>query len=221
MIFFFGCVDFFYMILYTTMILVDLYDFLITQNRFLFCRLRGMSCLYLYDILFLSISGVLLRSVGVVWDVRLFCCYDVYFFFLLDFMFCLCGDAYDRFLMRLFDMRMSFYMCKQLLFFNFMNMFYFFVTLLLWEITIDMIIHLFCSLWCCLNPGITMCCIEHPKGDYLLLICLLYFFLNRLRLRSSDFLQIFLLDFLIRGFLLHDLCAVLGNIDIVFGSIDR
>jgi len=43
----------------------------------------------------------------------------------------------------------------------------------------------------------------------------------RLRLRCADFLHLFVLDFILRGFLLHDLVAVIGNIDVVFGSVDR
>jgi len=41
------------------------------------------------------------------------------------------------------------------------------------------------------------------------------------RLRCADYLHILLLDVLCRGFLLADLVAIIGNIDVVFGSVDR
>jgi len=43
----------------------------------------------------------------------------------------------------------------------------------------------------------------------------------RLRLRCCDYLHLLFVDFLARGFLFCDLVSVLGNIDIVFGSVDR
>lgn len=64
-------------------------------------------------------------------------------------------------------------------------------------------------------------CVEHPKGDYCVFVCFLYGHISRLRIKCSDFIHICLLDILLRGFLLHDLVAVIGNIDVVFGSVDR
>jgi len=64
-------------------------------------------------------------------------------------------------------------------------------------------------------------CVEHPKGDYTIFILSNYGCVFRLRIRCADFFIICLLDFILRGFLLHDLVAVLGNLDVVFGSVDR
>jgi len=47
------------------------------------------------------------------------------------------------------------------------------------------------------------------------------FVISRFRLRCADYLHILLLDVLCRGFLLADLVAIIGNIDVVFGSVDR
>lgn len=87
--------------------------------------------------------------------------------------------------------------------------------------TIETLIMLFYSLWCVLLPGIALAFIEHPKGDYM--ICFSFFggCCSRLRIRCADFLHICLLDVCLRGFLLHDLVAVIGNVDVVFGSVDR
>lgn len=70
-------------------------------------------------------------------------------------------------------------------------------------------------------PGLTIALIEHPKGEYFILCGFFSGLCVRLRIRCADFLHICILDVCLRGFLLHDLVAVLGNIDVVFGSVDR
>lgn len=62
---------------------------------------------------------------------------------------------------------------------------------------------------------------EHPKGEYALYLLFFYCNCARVRIRCSDFLHLLLLDIFVRGFLLHDLVAILGNMDVVFGSVDR
>jgi len=95
----------------------------------------------------LSLSGVLSRSLGLVWDVRLFCCYELYFVLSFDYCFCFLGDAFDRFLCRIFDMRMSLLICKQLFFVGFF-VFGFLVLFdyLYCELTIETLILMFYSL---------------------------------------------------------------------------
>lgn len=145
--FIFGFCDFLLLLLVTVLFLLDLYDFLVLGNRLFYLRLRGLSYFDLYDLCFMSLSGCLSRSLGMVWDVRLFCCYELYFMLLFEFCFCLLGDAFDRFLLRLFDMRMSCLLCKQLFFvgffvFGFLCLFdYLFV-----DMTIETIIIMFYSL---------------------------------------------------------------------------
>jgi len=78
--------------------------------------LRGLFVVDFLDFVFMSLSGFFVRSVGMLWDIRLFSCYDLYFLLLWDLCFCFLGDAYDRFLLRLFDMRMSLFLCKQCFF---------------------------------------------------------------------------------------------------------
>jgi len=43
----------------------------------------------------------------------------------------------------------------------------------------------------------------------------------RCRIRCADYLHILMLNTLCKGYLLADLVAVIGNIDVVFGSVDR
>jgi len=65
---------------------------------------------------FNSLSGVLARSCGMLWDVRLFSCYELYSLFFYCFSLSFSGDAMDRFLLRLFDLRNSLLLLKQFLF---------------------------------------------------------------------------------------------------------
>lgn len=114
--FIFGFIDFLYCCLISCLFLIDLYDLLIVHNRCFYLRLRGLSLLDLYDIMFLSCSGCLSRSLGIVWDCRLYSCYELYFLLTFDYCYCFTGDAFDRFFIRLFDMRMSLLIVKQLFF---------------------------------------------------------------------------------------------------------
>jgi NADH:ubiquinone oxidoreductase subunit D len=62
--FVFGFCDFFLMLIITILFLVDLYDLFVLGNRLFYLRLRGLSYFDLYDLIFMSISGVLSRSLG-------------------------------------------------------------------------------------------------------------------------------------------------------------
>jgi len=63
--------------------------------------------------------------------------------------------------------------------------------------------------------------IEAPKGEYACCLMLFMMYCARCRIRCADFLHVLLLDILCKGYLLADLVAVIGNIDCVFGSVDR
>jgi len=95
----------------------------------------------------------------------------VYWFF----WFCLsfCGDVFDRFVLRLFDMRNALLLLKQLLLLFFCGclvLFYWFVC----EFCIETIIYVFFMCWLVCVSGLSCCCIEHPKGEYA--VCLCFFF---------------------------------------------
>lgn len=62
--------------------------------------------------------------------------------------------------------------------------------------------------------------IESPKGEYGFFCWLWTEGFLRARIRVSDFLMVNMLDFF-KGFMLCDLVGLLGNFDLVFGSIDR
>ena len=217
----FGLLDYVLFVCLSCMFLLELFDLLLLNNRISYLRLRGISLLVLWDLCFNSVSGVLARSVGLLWDCRLFSCYELYLIFTFDFSFSLCGDAQDRFCLRLFDMRNSLLLCKQVLYcffsFGFVCLFELFVC----DASIELIIYLFYMVWCLCVVGLAFSCIEAPKGEYCVCLLLYLFLISRVRIRCADYLHCLLLDVLCRGFLLADLVAIIGNIDCVFGSVDR
>jgi len=217
----FGVLDFVLFLCYSCLFLLDLFDVFCINNRVSYLRLRGISLLCIWDLFFNTISGVLSRSCGIVFDCRLFNCYELYSIICFDFSFSIVGDAQDRFCLRLFDLRNSILCCVLLYFFLF-NMFFLCVfVVFVVDCSIELIIFLFFMVWCICLFGISFSCIESPKGEYLLFLFVCLFVVSRCRLRCADFIHILLLDVLCRGFLLADLCAIIGNIDCVFGSVDR
>jgi len=144
--FVFGFIDFLYCCLSSCLFLIDIYDMLLVNNRNFYLRLRGLSILDLYDLMFLSCSGSMSRSLGMLWDCRLYSSYELYFLVQYDYCFCFTGDSFDRFYIRLFEMRMSLLIVKQL-FFGVFFTFGFLVTFdyLYVDINIETIIMLFYS----------------------------------------------------------------------------
>jgi len=142
--------------------------------------------------------------------------------FFFNFVLSFNGDAMDRFILRLFELRNSLFLCKQFLFWFLLFGFLTFLDFLFnFDFLIDTIIYCFWMVWCIFLIGLVFVCIEHPKGEYSLCLCLFYFGFTRCRIRCADFLSVLMLDVLLRGFLLADLVAVIGNLDLVFGSVDR
>lgn len=118
-------------------------------------------------------------------------------------------------------MRNSILLCKQVLFFFVAFGFVCLFELFCVDTSIDTLIYMFYMVWCLCVIGLALSCIESPKGEYC--CCLLLYFYNcsRCRLRCSDYLHVLLLDVICRGFLIADLVAIIGNLDCVFGSVDR
>lgn len=224
----FGIADYVNTMIKSNFFLLELLDLVCLNNRILYSRLRGIGILDFFDITNNSISGVLARAVGVLWDCRLFTTYEIYSLIYFDFAYTTCGDAQDRFILRSFDMRNSLRIVSQLLFIgnagNSMkaatgnqSLFELFTC----DLTIETIIYMFYMVWCINTIGISMVSIEAPKGEYACCLGVFLTFCTRCRIRCADFIHVLLLDVLSKGYLLADLVAVIGNIDCVFGSVDR
>jgi NADH-quinone oxidoreductase subunit D len=211
---------------------VDEYETLLTENRIWKQRTVGIAVVTPERALNLGFSGAMLRGSGVAWDLRKKQPYDAYDKVEFDIPVGKTGDCYDRYLVRVQEMRESNRIIKQ------------------------------CVDWLRVNPGPVItdnhkvaaparesmkanmeelihhfklftegfhvpmgeayAAVEHPKGEFG--IYLVSDGANkpyRLKIRAPGFAHLAAMDELSRGHMIADAVAVIGTMDIVFGEIDR
>ena len=212
--------------------LVDEYETLLTDNRIWKQRTVGIGVLSPERALALGCTGPILRGSGVVWDLRKQQPYEVYVQLDFDIPVGVNGDCYDRYLVRIEEMRQSNRLIQQCI--AWLREHPGPVTLDDHKITpptrVDMksnmesLIHHFklYSEGYALPPGEVYTAIEHPKGEFG--IYLISDGANkpyRLKVRAAGFPHLAALNELVKGHMLADLVAILSSLDIVFGEIDR
>ncbi len=211
---------------------VDEYETLLTDNRIWKQRTVGIGVISPERALNLGLTGPMLRGSGVAWDLRKQQPYEVYDQLDFDIPVGVTGDCYDRYLVRMHEMRQSNRIIKQ------------------------------CVDWLRANPGPVItdnrkiapppkadlqhsmeglihhfklftegmhvpegeayAAVEHPKGEFG--IYLISDGANkpfRMKIRASGFAHLAAMDKMTRGHMLADAVAVLGTLDIVFGEVDR
>lgn len=212
--------------------LVDEYETLLTDNRIWKQRTVDIGVVSPERALQLGFTGPMLRGSGVEWDLRKKQSYEVYDKVDFDIPVGVNGDCYDRYLVRIEEMRQSNHIIKQCVD---------------WlrdnpgpvmaddhkvtmpkrhEMKDDMesLIHHF-KLYTegyTLPEGEVYSAVEHPKGEFG--IYLTSDGANkpyRLKIRAPGFSHLAALDEMSRGHMLADVVAVLSSQDIVFGEIDR
>ena len=211
---------------------VDDYETLLTDNRIWKQRTVGIGVVTAERALALGFTGAMLRGSGVPWDLRRKQPYEVYDQLRFEVPVGVNGDCYDRYLVRIEEMRQSNRIVEQ------------------------------CSAWLRENPGPVIvdnhkvappdresmktnmeelihhfklftegmhvppgeayAAIEHPKGEFGVYIVSdgankPY----RVKLRAPDFVHLSALDEMSRGHMIADVVAIIGTQDIVFGSVDR
>jgi NADH-quinone oxidoreductase subunit D len=212
--------------------LVDEYETLLTDNRIWKQRLVDVGIVTPERAKNLGFTGAMLRGSGVAWDLRKHQPYDVYDRMDFDIPVGKTGDCYDRYLVRVEEMRQSNRIIKQ------------------------------CVDWLRVNPGPVItdnhkvaapsregmksnmeelihhfklftegfhvpegeayAAVEHPKGEFG--IYLVSDGANkpyRLKIRAPGFVHLAAMDEMARGHMIADTVAVIGTMDIVFGEIDR
>lgn len=211
---------------------VDEYETLLTENRIWKQRTVGIGVVAPERALALGFTGPMLRGSGVEWDLRKKQPYEVYERLDFDIPVGVNGDCYDRYLVRIEEMRQAnriILQCVQWLRQNPGP-----VMLDNHKITppsrvkmkgdMESQIHhfkLFTEGYC-VPPGEVYCAVEHPKGEFG--IYLISDGANkpyRLKIRAPGFPHLAALDEMVRGHMLADAVAVLSSQDIVFGEIDR
>ncbi len=211
---------------------VDEYETLLTDNRIWKQRNVGIGVVDIDRAMNLGLTGPMLRGSGLAWDMRKSQPYEVYDRMDFDIPVGKTGDCYDRYLVRIAEMRESNRIIKQ------------------------------CVDWLRANPGPVItgnhkvappdreamksnmeelihhfklftegfkvpegeayASVEHPKGEFG--IYLISDGANkpyRLKIRPPGFVHLSALDEMSRGHMLADAVMVLSTLDIVFGDVDR
>jgi len=209
---------------------IDELEELLTENRIWKQRLVDVGVITLEQALDWGLTGPLLRSTGFFWDLRKTQPYDVYDEIDFDVPVGTKGDCYDRYCIRIEEMRQSLRIILQCL--NQMpetniktddrkiapplraEM----------KSSMESLIHHF-KLY---TEGFSIpesegyCGVEHPKGEFG--VYLLADGTNkayRCKINAPGFVHLQALDFMAKGHLLADVVAIIGTLDIVFGEIDR
>jgi len=211
---------------------VDEYETLLTENRIWKQRTVGIGVVTPERAKNLGFSGPMLRGSGIEWDLRKKQPYDVYAKMDFDVPVGVNGDVYDRYLVRVQEMREANKIIQQ------------------------------CAKWLRANPGPVIttnhkvapptrtemksnmeelihhfklftegfhvpegeayAAVEHPKGEFG--IYMISDGANkpyRLKIRAPGFSHLAAMDEMSRGHMIADAVAVIGTMDIVFGEIDR
>lgn len=209
---------------------IDELELLLTENRIWKQRLVDIGKINYRELLDLGLSGPMLRSVGIVWDLRKNEGYEIYNE--SDFLIPIGvnGDRYDRYLIRVYEMRESLKIVKQCL-----------DNLPLGLIKIDdakfvapsrkemkgsmeSVIHHF-KFWSDgfkLPTGYNYVGIEAPKGETgVFLVSDGKNKPYRCRIKTPGFINLYSLNYLVSGHLIADLVTIIGTLDIVSGEVDR
>ena len=211
---------------------VDEYNNLLTDNRIWKQRLVGIGVVSPERALQMGFTGPMLRGSGFAWDLRKKQPYEVYDQLDFDIPVGVNGDSYDRYLVRMEEMRQSNRIIQQ------------------------------CVKWLRANPGPVMsdnhkvappkrvdmktnmeelihhfklftegihvpageayAAVEHPKGEFGI-----YAISDgankpyRLKIRAPGFAHLAAMDEMSRGHMIADAVTIMGTQDIVFGEIDR
>ncbi len=211
---------------------VDEYETLLTDNRIWKQRTVGIGVISPDTAIAMGFTGPMLRGSGVAWDLRKKQPYEVYS--KLDFAIPVGteGDCYDRYLVRVEEMRQSNHIIRQCVEWLKKNPGPVIINdhKIAPPKRVDMkekmesMIHHFKLMTegYCLPVGEAYAAIEHPKGEFG--IYLVSDGANkpyRLKIRAAGFPHLAGLETLVKGHMIADVVAVLSSLDIVFGEIDR
>ncbi len=211
---------------------VDDYETLLTDNRIWKQRLVNVGIVTPERAPQLGFSGAMLRGSGIAWDLRKKQPYAVYDQLDFDIPVGVTGDCYDRYLVRVNEMRQSNRIIQQCI--NWLRDNPGPVISSNHKVApphrVDMksnmedLIHHFklFSEGIHVPEGQVYSAIEHPKGEFGI-----YAISDgankpyRLKIRSPGYVHLSAMDELVRGHMIADVVTMVGTIDIVFGEIDR
>lgn len=211
---------------------VDEYETLLTDNRIWKQRLVDIGIVSPERAKALGFTGPMLRGSGVEWDLRKKQPYEVYDQVEFDIPVGVNGDCYDRYLVRIEELRQSNRIMKQCVAWLRENSGPVIVDnykvapppRTAMKQNMEELIHHFKLFTEGIHvpPGESYAAVEHPKGEFGIYI--ISDGANkpyRLKIRAPGFAHLAALDEMTRGHMIADLVAIIGTQDIVFGEIDR
>ena len=211
---------------------VDEYETLLTDNRIWKQRTVGIGVVSPERAKALGFTGPMLRGSGVEWDLRKKQPYEVYDRMDFDIPVGTNGDCYDRYLVRIEEMRQSNRIIKQCIAWLRANPGPVIVDnhkvappdRMAMKENMEELIHHFKLFTEGMHvpAGEAYAAVEHPKGEFG--IYLVSDSANkpyRLKIRAPGFAHLAALDEMSRGHMIADVVAIIGTQDIVFGEIDR
>jgi NADH-quinone oxidoreductase subunit D len=211
---------------------VDDYETLLTENRIWKQRTVGIGVVSAERALALGFTGPMLRGSGVEWDLRKKQPYEVYDRMQFDIPIGKNGDCYDRYLVRVEEMRQSNRIVRQCIDWLRQNPGPVMTdnhkvappTRLEMKESMEQLIHHFKLVTEGMHvpEGEVYAAVEAPKGEFG--IYLVSDGANkpyRLKIRAPGFPHLASLDEMARGHMIADAVAIIGTQDIVFGEIDR
>jgi NADH dehydrogenase (ubiquinone) Fe-S protein 2 len=209
---------------------IDEFEEILSNNRIWKNRLIGVGLVTADNAFSFGFSGPMLRGSGIPWDLRKVVPYEVYDQTNFSVAVGTYGDCYDRYLVRIYEIRESLRIIEQLV-----------SNIPVGHIKVDdkkitppsrawikfsmeSLIHHFklFSEGFCVPSGETYVSVEAPKGEFGV-------YLNsngtnrpyRCRIRAPGFYHLQGLDLISHGHMLADLVTIIGTQDIVFGEVDR
>lgn len=211
---------------------INEYETLLTDNRIWKLRTVDIGVISPERAIALGLTGPMLRGSGVEWDLRRKQPYAMYDELDFEIPVGVNGDCYDRYLVRVEEMRQSNHIIRQCVEWlrnnpgpvisnhhkitppTRVNM----------KKSMEALIHHFKLMTegYSLPEGEAYAALEHPKGEFG--VYLVSDGANkpyRLKIRAAGFPHLAAMDEMIRGHMISDVVAVLSSIDIVFGEIDR
>ena len=211
---------------------IDDYETLLTDNRIWKQRTVNIGVVTPERAMQLGFTGPMLRGSGIAWDLRKKQPYEVYADLDFDIPVGVNGDCYDRYLVRMEELRQSNRIIRQCVNWLRANP---------GPVTVDdhklvppsreqmkgdmeSLIHhfkLFTEGYT-VPAGEAYAAVEHPKGEFG--VYLVADGTNkpfRVKVRAPGFPHLAAMDEMVRGHMLPDVVAVIGTQDIVFGEIDR
>lgn len=209
---------------------IDELETLLTNNRIWKQRTVDIGIMSSEDALAWGFTGPCIRASGVAWDLRKSQPYDMYDEVEFDIPVARNGDCYDRYLVRMAEMRQSVYIVQQCL-----------EKMRPGDVKIDdrkfsgprrkdmkrsmeALIHHF-KLYTegyHIPAGSTYTATESPKGEFgVYLVADGSNRAYRCKIRPTGFAHLQAIEFMSKRHMLADAVAIIGSIDVVFGEIDR